>query len=154
MFILLFILWIIFNGKITTEIVLIGLVLSVLMYGFICKFMDYSIKKDIRLLKLLPLVLSYIGTLLVEIIKANIITVFMIMSSTKKIEPTIVHFKTKLKSNTAKVVLANSITLTPGTNTVSLEEDEFVVHCLDKSMSKDLNKSKFVNMLEKMENLK
>ena len=47
--------------------------------------------------------------------------------------------------------LANSITLTPGTITVSLEENRYVIHCLDKSFSEGLNESSFVRLLARME---
>ncbi len=50
-------------------------------------------------------------------------------------KPALVRFKTDLKTKQARVVLANSITLTPGTITVTLEEDEYVVHCLDKELA-------------------
>lgn len=51
MYIVFFILWIIFNGRITTEIVIFGLVIAAVMYAFICKFMDYSLKKSFSILK-------------------------------------------------------------------------------------------------------
>ena len=42
MYVIFFLLWIIFNGRVTTEIVLFGLVISASLYWFICKFMDFS----------------------------------------------------------------------------------------------------------------
>ena len=48
-------------------------------------------------------------------------------------------------------MLANSITLTPGTITVSLEDDTLLVHCLDKTLSEGMEDSEFVKMLEKLE---
>ena len=68
-------------------------------------------------------------------------------------EPALVRFKTDLKTKQARVVLANSITLTPGTITVTLEEDEYVVHCLDKELAEGMNHSKFVELLEKLERM-
>ena len=47
------------------------------------------------------------------------------------INPRIVHFRTRLKSDTARVILANSITLTPGTITVDLDDDHLIVHWLN-----------------------
>ena len=57
----------------------------------------------------------------------------------------------KLRTNAARVLLANSITLTPGTITVSQEGDEYVVHCLDKSFAEGLDNSIFVTLLQKLE---
>ena len=75
------------------------------------------------------------------------------MSSRYEIEPAVVRFKTDLKTQQARILLANSITLTPGTITVSLEEDEYVVHCLDKSLAEGINSSVFVTLLRKMERI-
>jgi multicomponent Na+:H+ antiporter subunit E len=49
---------------------------------------------------------------------------------TGKVSPQIVHFKTRLKSDLARMVLANSITFTPGTITLDLNDDHLVVHWL------------------------
>ena len=54
------------------------------------------------------------------------------------IDPKIVRFKSKLKKDIARVTLANSITLTPGTITVRCEDGEFYVHALDKVSASDL----------------
>ena len=63
----------------------------------------------------------------------------------------IVKVHTNLKTETARVILANSITLTPGTITVSLTEQELLVHCLDKSLAEGMEDSEFVRLLEAME---
>lgn len=46
MLLLFFLVWIIFNGAITTEICIFGVVVAFLMFGFVCKFMDYSWRKE------------------------------------------------------------------------------------------------------------
>ena len=56
-----------------------------------------------------------------------------------------------LKTEMARVMLANSITLTPGTITVSLTDQELLVHCLDKSLAEGMEDSEFVKLLEKLE---
>ncbi len=151
MFVLFFLIWIIFNGNITTEIVIFALVIAAAVFAFICKFMDYSLKKEFLLYKKILAFIGYVVILVVEIIKANIAVIHMIVTHKEIVEPVIVKFKVGLKSETAKVILANSITLTPGTITVSLEEDEFVVHCLDKNFAEGMEDSLFVKLLQKME---
>ena len=49
------------------------------------------------------------------------------------------------------MIFANSITLTPGTITVSLKGDELVIHCLDKTMAEGMEDTVFERLLEKME---
>ena len=55
-----------------------------------------------------------------------------------QIDPTIVTFKTKLTTNMAKVALANSITLTPGTITIRIEEQVFYVHAISRKAAAGL----------------
>lgn len=154
MFLAFLLLWIIFNGRITPEVLLTGLALSTALFAFCCKFMGYSIKKDTRIIRLLPMAFQYIVILIVEILKANRQVLHFIVSPQYQVEPQIVHFTSGLKSEFARVVLANSITLTPGTITVSLEGSEFYVHCLDKDFAEGMEDSVFVKLLEEMEAVK
>lgn len=151
MFLLFFFVWLVFNGRITVEIVVLGMAVALAVFAFFCKFMDYSVRKEMILYKRAVFFFVYLYLLLKEIVKANLAVTHMILTQKEIMEPVIVKFKTSLESDTAKVMLANSITLTPGTITVSMEEDEFIVHCLDKSLAEGIEDSDFVKMLEKME---
>lgn len=153
MFLLFFLIWIIFNGQLTWEIAAFGIVIAAAMYLFICKFMGYNPKMDLLLGRKLMMILQYVFVLLKEIVKANYAVMKMILSSRYEIEPVIVKFKTDLKTAPARILLANSITLTPGTITVSLEGDEYVVHCLDKELAKGINSSIFVTLLSRLERM-
>ena len=153
MFFLFFLIWIIFNGQFTWEIAGFGIVISGLIYWFTCRFLGYRPGTDLILLKKLFQILQYVFVLIKEIIKANFAVIRMITSSRYEIEPAVVRFKSDLKTAPARILLANSITLTPGTITVLLEEDEYVVHCLDKELAEGINSSIFVSMLRKMERM-
>ncbi len=67
---------------------------------------------------------------LVALVKANFQVARIVINPKLPVNPGIVKFKSSLKSDFAKMVLANSITLTPGTLTVDLIEDEFYIHWL------------------------
>ncbi|MBQ3517205.1 MAG: Na+/H+ antiporter subunit E [Lachnospiraceae bacterium] len=151
MYLLFFAIWVILNGRITLEVVLFGVVIATLMFAFICKFMDYSIKKELWFFKNFFLLLWYLIVLIVEILKANFAVVKMIFSVKYQIEPALVTFKSPLKTGFANFLLANSITLTPGTITVSSENGEFMVHCLDKDLAVGMDDSIFVHLLKKLE---
>ena len=151
MAIVFFALWIVFNGQITTEIVWFGIGISAILYLFVCRYMGYSPKKDIKACTLFFRALHYVVVLLWEVIKANTQVIKLIVSSKYEVEPKLVTFKTDLKTAPAKVMLANSITLTPGTITVSLEDNSYQVHCLDKEMAEGMDDSVFVHLLKKME---
>jgi multicomponent Na+:H+ antiporter subunit E len=47
---------------------------------------------------------------------------------TGKVNPRIVHFRTRIKSDLGRMVLSNSITFTPGTITLDLNDDHLIVH--------------------------
>ena len=151
MYLLFLAIWVVLNGRITVEIVLFGLVIATLMFLFICKFMNYSIKKEIWFLKNFFLLLWYVIVLVVEILKANFAVVKMIFAVKYQVEPALVSFKSPLKTDFANFLLANSITLTPGTITISMENGEFTVHCLDKELAVGMDDSIFVHLLKKLE---
>lgn len=152
MFLLLLSIWFIFNGKVTAEIVALGIVLSALIYLFMCKFMGYSLQRDFSLMRRGLFFLYYIGVLIVEIIKANGQVIHLVWTDREAAEPVIVDVRTSLQTRIGRVILANSITLTPGTITISLDEDELTVHCLDKEMAEGLKDSVFERLLKRMEN--
>lgn len=151
MLIALFAVWVILNGKITFEIIWMGLLISVLIYAFMCKFMNFSLKKDIKLCKLVFFAIAYLFVLLWEILKANLTVINIILNKRRPIKQSIRYFDTTLKSDMAKVVLANSITLTPGTITVSVDGNRFCVHCLSSELLDGIETGSFVKLLEKME---
>lgn len=153
MLLLFFLVWIIFNGAITTEICIFGVVVAFLMFGFVCKFMDYSWRKEKLLIQRSGYFLLYLGNLLIEIVRANVSVCHFVLSDRDEIHPVMVSFHTTLKSGLARVILTNSITLTPGTITVSLQGDEVIVHCLDRSLAEGMENSSFIKMLEHMERI-
>ena len=76
----------------------------------------------------------------------------LILSNRLEPEPVLFTFRTKLKSEAAKVLLANSITLTPGTITVKQTGDRFVVHALDREIAEGTENSVFTEMILAAEN--
>ncbi len=151
MYIIFLLLWIMLNGQLNLEIVCFGVIIAGVLYAFVCRFLDYSPKKDLLLMRKLPYILAYILILIWEIIKANMDAIRLSLSVRNEVDPVIVRFRTDLKSRAARVALANSITLTPGTITVALEEDELIVHALDETLIEGIDESIFVRMLRKME---
>lgn len=141
-------LWIILNGRITPEILVVGLFIALPVYAFFCRYMAFSPKKEWQIIRRLGFCIRYVFVLLVEIVKANFQVMKLILSSRLEVEPKLVSFPTNLKKNGSKVALANSITLTPGTITVELKNDRFLVHCLDRDFAEGMDSSVFVELLE------
>lgn len=151
MFFFLFALWIVFNGRVTAETVLLGLLFAAAIFTFACRFLDYSLAKEKKIFILAPLLLRYLGVLIVEIVKSTFTACRFILSPSLPHDPLICKFRTPLKSEAALACLANSITLTPGTITISLDDGLFTVHCLDKSMAEGIADSRFVRLLQRIE---
>ena len=114
MYLLLLLLWFIFNGRVTLEVALFGIVICGWLYWFICKYMGYSFQREKVLVKKIPLYLKYAFVLLWEIFKANVDVIKIIFSPKKaEIQPALVRFHTDLKSEASLVALANTLTLRP-----------------------------------------
>ena len=151
MLLLFFLVWVIFNGRLTPEIALLGIAAAGAVFAFVCKFMDHSLQKEWIFYKKIPVFLHYLGCLIREIVTANLTVSRMILTRREQMEPVLVHVRADLKTEFARVILANSITLTPGTITVSMTGQELLVHCLDKSLSEGMEDSIFVRLLQKLE---
>ena len=151
MYLLYFLLWVIFNGSLTLEIALIGIVVAGAVFAFTCAFMGHSIRREIALYRNMLYGIKYVVILVVEIVKANNYVMKMILTQREEVEPALVTFRTDLKTTTGRALLANAITLTPGTITVMLEEDHYLVHCLDRSLAPGMDSSSFVDMISHME---
>lgn len=77
------------------------------------------------------LFIVYLVILLWEIVKANVDVAYRVIHPRMPINPGIVVIKTGLKSDIAKMVLANSITLTPGTFTLDIVGDSLLIHWIN-----------------------
>ena len=154
MIVILFILWVILNGKITSEVLILGVIFSLVVTVFAQKFFYHEKRNTRHIIKEGIMTVAYMGVLIVEILKANFAVLTVMLSSKIEIEPCFCYFRTDLKEPIHRILLANSITLTPGTITVELSEDGlYKVHCLDKSFAPGMDDSVFVKMLRKMEEL-
>lgn len=72
--------------------------------------------------------IAYVFVFLGALIRANLDVAFRVLKPSLPISPGIVQIRTSLKTPLARTLLANSITLTPGTITVDARGDLFYVH--------------------------
>ena len=151
LFFLYLLLWLIFSLRLSAEIVAIGIIISAAVYWFACSHLRYKPASDIILLKNFLIGLQYVVILVWETAKANVAVFRIVFNRTIRVDPCIIYFNANLKTNIARVVLANSITLTPGTITITLNDDLFCVHCLNREMAQSMEDSVFVRQLRKFE---
>lgn len=85
-----------------------------------------------------PRFLAYLPWLLGQIIIANLQIAAVILHPRLPIAPTMVRFRTRLRGDLARAAFGNSITLTPGTITLDVDGDEFVVHALTRGAARAL----------------
>lgn len=147
MAVLMFLFWVVLNGRWTGEIAVFGLVLSAALYLFLVKFLDYKPRYDLILLKSLPQAVRYLLVLIREVALSALVMAGYVFDHRDIPEPVLVRFEPPLRTGLARVLLASSITLTPGTITVDMRDGVFQVHCYDRTMAAGLDDSVFVKLL-------
>ncbi|MBW1933463.1 MAG: Na+/H+ antiporter subunit E [Deltaproteobacteria bacterium] len=128
-FFVLMLLWMMFTFSLNFFSLLLGgivcCVVAFFTYDFFIEEHEVHIKD---LFPRLELFLLFLFTLLVKIYLASFDTAWRVI--TGRIDPKIIRIRTRLKSDLAQTILANAITLTPGTLTIDTEGDYLYVHWL------------------------
>jgi multicomponent Na+:H+ antiporter subunit E len=125
--------WVVLSGHFTA----LNLVLALLSSAAVT-FLNRDIEAVSRLLRVAPAFLGYLPWLLKEIVVANLQVARVVLDPALPIDPVVVRFKAPLSQDLALMTLGNSITLTPGTITLDVEDREFVVHALTTRAGADL----------------
>lgn len=81
--------------------------------------------------KRLLFLFAYLVVLAFEIVRANFDVAYRVLHPAMPIRPGVVVIKTRLTSDIAKMILANSITLTPGTFTLDVAGDRLLIHWIN-----------------------
>ena len=147
------VLWFIFNEHITLELLIIGILMCAVADIFSLKIICRRHPKMKTLPKLVWEGIKYCGFLLKEIFIANFSVIKLIVSPSQEVEPELHTFSTALQTNAAKVALANSITVTPGTITCTLTGNILMVHALDSGFAEGIENTEFEKRLLKMEEI-
>jgi multicomponent Na+:H+ antiporter subunit E len=128
-FLVLLLVYLFLAGFTLAELILGGLISAVLSM-LIVKTVNYSM--DITLpWKLLKFMVIYLPVFIYKLILANLDIAHRVLSVKIPLNPGIVKVKTKIKGDFGKLTLANSITLTPGTLSIDVDEDGIYVHAVD-----------------------
>lgn len=129
-FFLLITTWFLLNGKYDLVTFGIGVLVSLFIAIVFC--MKCEIFSEMNFSpKGIMYFFAYIFVFLGELIKSNFDVAKRVVSPSLPIKPGIVEVETKLKSKLGRMILANSITLTPGTLTVKVENDVFFIHSIN-----------------------
>lgn len=89
-------------------------------------------------IQLLPRLPGYMAWLGLQIVHSNLDVAARLLRGRRAISPRTVVIDTRIHDPLGQAILANSITLTPGTVTVGLEDDEAIVHALTDEGATDI----------------
>ncbi len=129
-FVLLFVAWLMWSGHTELELVALGLGSCVLVVWLSARMgiLDeegYPWHLAVRLL-------SYVPWVIYQVVVTNIDAARVILSPSLPIHPHLVKLRVTQKTTLGKVIHANTITITPGTVTLDVRDDTFLIHALTK----------------------
>lgn len=151
LFIALLLFWLLLSSEYDAQHIFTGVVLSALLTWF---WRDLSgLLPSKSLAKNLPGLILFGLTLLWEIILANLAVAKSVLSSRSKLDSGFVSFKPDLKTSWGRILLANAITITPGSLTIDVNPDNgvFMVHSLTKEMREGLADGRLVRQIQRLE---
>lgn len=148
-FIVSFFTWLLLTWSVEWQEVVIGLVVSLVISLIFTKY--YRIKFNGKFIPgLFKFLFVYIPVFVWKMIKANLDVASRVLVPGRNVKPGFVKVKTALKGDVAKLTLANSITLTPGTITFDVVDDELYVHWIDVAGTDEESKKSFYDKFEKI----
>jgi multicomponent Na+:H+ antiporter subunit E len=139
LFVALLVFWTALSGKTEPLFIVMGLASALIVTRFGTPLLTEVLgtPEGTPKVDLLRLV-AYVGWLLTRIPPAAVDVALSILLPSRRPQPGVVRFRTGLHSPAARTLLANSITLVPGTMTLSVDGGEFVVHALSPRSTRDL----------------
>ncbi len=129
-FLIMFIIWLGFTTSFEPAELITGVFVSLIIALFTDRIFSCCGMRVLMPHKIIYFI-QYFFVFIMALIKANFDVARRVISPDLPINPGIVKFKTKLTNSFARLVLANSITLTPGTLTIDAIGNTFYVHWID-----------------------
>jgi multicomponent Na+:H+ antiporter subunit E len=134
-------LWLAFSGKLDPVHLSYGAV-SVLLVLWLSRRLVVRPEgpRDAKMVSALRLgpAIAYPFWLAWQILLANLQVAWIVINPRMPIDPVLLRFRCGMKDDLSRVVLGNSITLTPGTFTLRITDDEFLVHAIHPGLAQGL----------------
>ncbi|WP_434287703.1 Na+/H+ antiporter subunit E [Celeribacter sp. SCSIO 80788] len=119
--------WLMLNGSLSPATLVTGVIVAGVIAIFFAR--DLSFLSGFNLTPAgIGAAVLFIGTFLKELVKANLTLARLVLTPSLPIAPAIVKVRTRLTDPVGRLLLANAITLTPGTLTCEIEDDHLYVH--------------------------
>lgn len=138
-FIVMLLFWVMLSGMFDPFHLSLGVICCLLVAQFSSHLLFKEMKVSLSARQVIGLIV-YQPWLFWEITLSSLQVAYLVLhpQMKKKMDPQLIRFKTRLKSQFAKVTFAQSITLTPGTITVSINDDEMTVYALTGAAAESL----------------
>jgi len=138
-FFIMFFFWVMLSGMFDPFHLSLGVVCCLLIAQFSSHLLFHERKVGLSVKQTIGIIL-YQPWLFWEITISSLQVAYLVLhpKMQEKMDPQLIRFKTILKTQFAKVTFAQSITLTPGTITVSINDDEMTVYALTSAAAQSL----------------
>jgi multicomponent Na+:H+ antiporter subunit E len=137
-FLFLMIFWLLLTSLDIQEVIA-GIIISFIITILLAR--KFTVYSEVTIsIRAIIFAVRYIFVFTLELIKSNLDVAFRVLNPQLPIKPGIVKVKTNLRSRLGRIILANSITLTPGTLTVEIREDNYYIHWIDVT-TEDIERS-------------
>ena len=133
--------WLVFSGLFDAFHLTLGVLSAALVTAFSADLLFADSKRaPLERMREAGRFAGYSVWLLGQIFLANfmVLRLALLPGGLQMVQPELVPFRTKLRSDFAKWVLANSITLTPGTVTIKMQGDQLLVHAINPAAARGL----------------
>lgn len=148
-FLVSFFTWLVLTWSLEPQEIAIGLLVSFVVSVVFKRY--YKIAFDTKFpVRFLKFVFIYIPIFVWEMFKANLDVGSRVIMPSMGLKPGFVRIKTDLKSEVGKLILANSITLTPGTITLDIDGQQLYVHWIEVSGTDESSKKVIYGRFEKV----
>lgn len=147
--------WIVLSGRFQTKYLIIGAVcsLAVAYSSRDLRFPDGPKRRGVQGYSIIAGIgrfVLYFFWLLLNVVQSNLEVAYLVLHPRMPIQPGLLRLRTRLRNRTGHIILANSITLTPGTITVDFDEGEYSVHALVPSAAQTLLDARMQSKLERI----
>ena len=139
-FVLLMVIWVVLSGFFDVFHLSLGLISCAIVVWLSSDllFENRHHRLNVRIRQAFGL-FAYSIWMIGQIILSNIYVLRLALGSTEKLEPQIVRYKCSLNTDFQRFLLANSITLTPGTVTIKIIGDTYYVHAISDETANGLD---------------
>lgn len=155
LFVFLLLFWLMLNGKFTLEILVFGILLSAAITLFCRRQGIWTRRVDRLIVRLAPKIIKYLAILFVDMIESSLSVIKIILTpGYEEVQPRLLFFDPPTEEDLSHFILANSITLTPGTFSIGLfSRNILAVHALNKEMCEGARNMNLIPLLVEMEEI-